>query len=102
MNLYLDRRFLNFKTVPTLSVQDHFITCNIGVCVCVWERERERESISVYPSFQKVFIYSLPTMIRLYDSWLIQYMHIHTFFLRLWLKVMFAIKCDLVFLIFVR
>ena len=63
MKLYLDCRFLNFKTVPTLSVQDHFITCNIGVYVCV----RERESISVYPSFQKVFI-SLPTMIRLYDS----------------------------------
>ena len=47
MNLYLDRRFLNFKTVPTLSVQDHFITCNIGVCVCVRERERERVYICI-------------------------------------------------------
>lgn len=55
MKLYLDCRFLNFKTVPTLSVQDHFITCNIGVYVCV--RERVYICISLLPESIYFFAY---------------------------------------------
>ena len=57
MKFYLDHRFLNFKKLPTLSVREHFIICNIDLCVCVWERERERVYICIFLLPESLYLF---------------------------------------------